>query len=411
MRDDFHSQVFLVAKAVRRALDDTDGVVQPLDAAQRDFVLGLAIGDDALPMPLDHTRELLERCQPLPAQTARPGLEEASCPTFAFVVPEWAEGLLEQVGGVEPFGGGQQRVERLPTLQRQVVAVRQLGVAAALDEAPRVTLHPGVFAPAHRLQGLVQMAQDVELVEHDLGVRRVLAGRLAKRLPHVQHRHLNPLAAPRPVGREERFEIGLLASRAAEPDRSRTNEVADHHAVLMPLADSDLVHADRRGGRPRVLAQLLSHVQLVQVLDGGVRQSLGQGDVLDGHLAAQRAHMPRIAGRVARVTGQPVQGLHANSAVRTAYADTFPLKLDTKAAGRKIPRARQAPIIDRAARPAPARADAGRFLRRNRTTRTSGSPKTPWSCAAALNPGNEYHSHNVRARFIGVPHSARSTDT
>ena len=37
------------------------------------------------------------------------------------------------------------------------------------------------------------------------------------------------------------------------------------------------------------------------------------------------------------------------------------------------------------------------------TTRTSGSPNTPLSFAAARNPGNEYSSHQVRARFIDVP--------
>lgn len=95
MGDDFHSQVFLVAKAVRLALNDTNGVVQSLDATQRDFVLGLAVGDDALPMPFDHGREFLEGLKPLPAQAALPVLEEASRPAFALVVPELAEGFLE----------------------------------------------------------------------------------------------------------------------------------------------------------------------------------------------------------------------------------------------------------------------------------------------------------------------------
>ena len=114
MGNDLHGQVFLVAKAVRLALDNAYGVVQSLDATKRDFVLGPAIRDDAIPMTFDHGRELLEGRKPLPAQTALPVLEEAPCPTFAFVVPELAEGLLEQVGGVEPLVGGKQCLERLP---------------------------------------------------------------------------------------------------------------------------------------------------------------------------------------------------------------------------------------------------------------------------------------------------------
>lgn len=403
MGDDLHSQVFLVAKAVRLALNDTNGVVQSLDATERDFVLGLAIGGDAIPMTFDHGRKLLEGLKPLPAQTALPVVEEASRPTFAFVVPELAEGFLEQVGGVEPLVGREQRLECLPAIEVQVVPVRQQGITAAFDEAALVTLHPCVFAAAHRIQGIVQMTQDVELVEHDLGLRRVCVRRLAKRLPHVHHRHLNTLATPRSVGREELFQVGLLAACSTEPDRPPTREVADHHSVLVSLADGDLVHADRRSSRHRMPAQLLGHVQLVQVLDRGVVQSLGLGHVLDGHLATQCTHMQRIAGRITRVVGQPVQVLHANPAARTTYADPFKLQHHAKATGRKIPRSRHAPIIDRAASPATARTGAGLFLRRNRTTRTSGSPKTPLRCAAALNPGNEYNSHHIRARFIGVP--------
>src|SRR3989338_263181 len=158
MGDDLHSQVFLIAKAVRLALNDAYGVVQSLDAAQRDFVLGLAIGNDALPMTFDHGRELLEGCKPLPAQTALPVLEEASRPAFAFVVPELAEGLLEQVGGVEPLVGREQGLERLPAIEVQVLPVRQQGITVALDEAALVTLHPRVFGPAHVIEGIVQAA-------------------------------------------------------------------------------------------------------------------------------------------------------------------------------------------------------------------------------------------------------------
>lgn len=131
MGDDFHGQVFRVAKAVRLALDGADGVAQSLDAAERDFVLGLAIRDDAIPMSFDHGRELLEGFKPLPAQTALPVLEEASCPTLALVVPELAEGLLEQVGGVESLIGREQCLERLPASEVQVLTARQQGTTVS----------------------------------------------------------------------------------------------------------------------------------------------------------------------------------------------------------------------------------------------------------------------------------------
>lgn len=58
---------------------------------------------------------------------------------------------------------------------------------------------------------------------------------------------------------------------------------------------------------------------------------------------------------------------------------------------------------DRTPRPTTARTDTDLFLRRRHTTRKSGSPNTPLSCAAARNPENGYKSHSDHARFIGVP--------
>ena len=43
MRNDLPGQALFIAKAMGRALDDADGVVQSLDAAEREFVPGLAV--------------------------------------------------------------------------------------------------------------------------------------------------------------------------------------------------------------------------------------------------------------------------------------------------------------------------------------------------------------------------------
>ncbi len=168
----------------------------------------------------------------------------------------------------------------------------------------------------------------------------------------------------------------------------------------MPLADGDLIHTDRRGGGHGVTAQLFSHIQFVQILDGGVVQPLGAGHVLDGHRAGQCPDVQRITRRVPRIARQPVQVLHAHPAVRTAYARPFELKRDAKSTRAEIPCPHHAPVIDRTTRVATARTGAGLFLRRSVATRQSGSPNTPLSFAAARNPGNEYSSHQVRARFI-----------
>ena len=243
------------------------------------------------------------------------------------------------------------------------------------------------------------MAQDMEFVEHDLGLWGMFLRGLAKRFPHVHHRHSNTCTAPYTVSCKELRQVFLLAAGTA-PDRSLLFQVAHHYAVVVALADGDLIHANGRGGRHWMAAQKLCHVQFVQVLDGGVVQSLGTRHVSDGHLSAQRSHVQGVARRVTRIARPPVQIFHIYPAVRTAYAHPFEFERDTKPTCAQIPR--HAPVVDRTAPAATARTGAGLFLRRSRATRTSGSPKTPLSSVAARNPGNEYISHQVRARFIGM---------
>src|SRR3990172_10963219 len=88
MRNDLHGQILFIAEAIGLALDDANGVVQPLDATERDFVLGLAVGNDAVPMTFDHLRELLERLESLPLEAGTPVFEELPGPGFARVVPQ-----------------------------------------------------------------------------------------------------------------------------------------------------------------------------------------------------------------------------------------------------------------------------------------------------------------------------------
>jgi len=62
---------------------------------------------------LDHRSELLVRSQALPLELSTPVVEELPGPGLARVIPELAEGLLEQVGGIEALVGGEQELEVL----------------------------------------------------------------------------------------------------------------------------------------------------------------------------------------------------------------------------------------------------------------------------------------------------------
>src|ERR1700736_4432667 len=110
---DLEPQVVFVAQAVGAALDQPDLVVEPLDEAERDLVLRPAVGRNAIPMTVDHLRELLVGFEPLPLEACPPVLEEAPRPAFPFIAPQLAEAFLENIGRVEPLVGRKQRLQRL----------------------------------------------------------------------------------------------------------------------------------------------------------------------------------------------------------------------------------------------------------------------------------------------------------
>ncbi len=152
-------------QAVGGTLDYADLFVELLDESERDLVLRPTVGSNPVPMTIDRVGEFLVRLEPLPLEGRTPVLEEAPCPALAFIAPQLAKILLENVGGVEPLVGCQQGLQRLPALQGEVLLARQLCVFLAFDVAPLATLKLGILALANRIQGLAQMANDMELVE------------------------------------------------------------------------------------------------------------------------------------------------------------------------------------------------------------------------------------------------------
>src|SRR3990167_9491607 len=132
--EDLEPEILFIAEPVRAALEDADFVVQPLDEAEGDLVLRAAVGREALPMAINHRGELLVRPEALPLERRAPVLEEAARPALPAVVPELPERLLEQVRGVQPLVGGQQRRERPPAAEGQILSVGQERVLLPLDE-------------------------------------------------------------------------------------------------------------------------------------------------------------------------------------------------------------------------------------------------------------------------------------
>jgi len=142
------------------------------------------------------------------------------------VVPELTEGLLEQVGGVDALVRREQELERSAPLQRQVLVTRQQRVLLALDEAPVLAREAGVLALAYDVQSLTEVAQHVELVEEDAGLRGVALCGVPERLPHVHHGHRIPALF---LGPSHLKNSSMLASERSLPPnqmaRSRTRSL------------------------------------------------------------------------------------------------------------------------------------------------------------------------------------------
>src|SRR5712692_7351551 len=106
----------------------------------------------------------------------------------------------------------------------------------------------------------------------------------------------------------------------AEPDRPVPLQIADHDAVGVPLADRDLVDADRAWRWRPCSLELLLHVLLVEFLDGAPIQVQLAGDVLDRRGPTAPAHKERKALGVEGVVGEPRQLLLLHFAATPAAA-------------------------------------------------------------------------------------------
>ena len=299
------------------ALDDADLVVESLDKAERDLVLRSAVGSDTLPMAIDHLGELHVGWQALPLGAIAPVLEEAPRKALALIRPELAEGLLEQVGGTQALLGSEQGLERLPAVCAQVLLARQPGGLLTQNVTALLAGQPGIFALADLVERLTQVAHDRELIEQDGGLGRLLARDIPKRFPHVLPRPPKAFRLVVPEPMVKLAHTGLGAIFAAKPDRPTPDQVTDHDAVGMPLADRDLVNADRSGAGRAGPFKRGAPVRLLQRLDRAPVALQLPGPVLDGGCPHPPAPIKGEALYVQRVVGQKVQpfSLHPSAAL------------------------------------------------------------------------------------------------
>ena len=131
---DLQSKVLFVAKSVGATLKHADFIIQTFDEAERDLILRLAVGGDAIPVSLDHVSEVLVGFQALPFELRPPVLEELPGPCFAVVIPKLAKGLLQQIRGVESLVGREQELEVLSSAAGEVLRMGQQSIFLPLRE-------------------------------------------------------------------------------------------------------------------------------------------------------------------------------------------------------------------------------------------------------------------------------------
>jgi hypothetical protein len=291
--------------------------------------------------------------------------------------------------------------------------VREERVLLALDEAALLAGKAGILALAYLVERVAQVAQDVELVEQDGGLRGIRGGDLAKRLPHVHHRQAEAfgLLFPEPI--VELLQALFRAILAAEPDRPAPPQIAHHDAVDVVLAYGDLIQPnDLRGGRAGAL-ELRAHVLLVQLLDRVPIELELLGHGLDRAVAAATAHVVGKTLGVERVVGEKLQPLALHLAAPLA-GDTPYLQLEVYAGvrARQIAHPSRAPIVPAEVNRA-ARAADGFFDRRvSVTRRIFGSPNAPRTVSWGRKPGKAYPSvRRRRGVRVGIRQSCQLFST
>jgi len=403
-RENLEPYVLLIPIAVGAPLNHADLVIQPLDKAELDLVPGCALRGDALPVPVDQGSKLLEGLEPLPLELLLPAGEELAGPAFPAIRPELPKLFLEQVGGSQPLVGPQELLERAAAGQREIGPMGEQRVALALDEGPVLRRPPLVLGAADLIHRGGQMTQDVELVEQDLGLRRMSLHRVAKRLPHVHHRQANAGSLLRPQREKEPIQVGLGSALAPDPDRASPLQVAHHDAIGVTLFDRQLIHADHLRRRLGCLGQPGPHVLYVQVLDRMLVQVQQLGHGLVRHVPAQGADLVGEPLRIAGILGQPVQPLPPHPlTARARHAPLLKRHVGAPARGIRIPHPACGVVVEGAV-PHPTAGAPGRFFRRTKvTSRAWGSPKIPCSRLRARNPGTENKAESVWICCIGPP--------
>src|SRR5262249_4986216 len=139
-------QVFVISVTAPAAQHRADVPVDRLHLPEGDLLV--AVVQEPVQMPGEQPAELLEGRQPLPAQGAEPGGQEAPRPALVGVAPQLAELVSEEVGLGQPPVEGEELAEGLAVLAVQVGPAPEQQPALAADQGVRLAALAEELRPA-----------------------------------------------------------------------------------------------------------------------------------------------------------------------------------------------------------------------------------------------------------------------
>ena len=407
---DFESKVFFIAQAVGAALDDSDFIVHTFDEAKADFVVDLAVGDDAIPVAFNHRSELFHGAQALPLELLLPIVKKLSRPGWMTISPKSAERFFEQIGFEELGIGIEESLERFTAFTSQMIPVGEQGVALPFDEATVFLAEAEVLLTADLVNGIVEMAQDMELIVNDSDVRPK-ADCVGKRFPHIHDCQLDFRSLARPQPAKEHLQIFLAAPVTSNPNGALSIQIADNDPINMPFANRDFINANGAGsGTPSTIHQLLK-ILFLQILDGMPRQAQQCGNTRQGLFSTHPAHLQsKTPGEVAMIC-QPFHALGFHLAANEAiHAADFHLQVNALVSASHVPNMSGSRVVETPHTFATTAANRF-FVRRTRVmTRACGSPHTPFSRPNGRKPAKRYSSSKVCPVFMRHRLSQKSRD-
>jgi len=280
-------------------------------------------------MPLHHLHKVPVGLHPHPLELRLPVGPEAPGAALVAVVPEVAEGLLEQVRLEKLRARRQHHIERRPGLAPDPGPAGhqdELLARERLLQAPKRAAH---FSLADLVEGVVEMPHHVELVVDDLHAGTMRPEAFGEGLAHI-HDGVGDergalLAEPAPETLKPL--LGAAFDDVQQLGAARSFQRADQRPVLVPLAHADLVDAQHRYAVQGPGGLDLLQSGLVDILHGVPVQIKEQGGGLDrGDLAELMDKRAQGAGDPGAAHVGELQGLRAHAASWTGHPVTLEMQ-------------------------------------------------------------------------------------